>query len=210
MTNTQHDYTVLATKNSAEKTLASLKGKNYDAVIVNSKAEALAKIKELIPAGASVMNGASVTLQQIGYVDLLASGKHGWADLHSKITSENDEAKRHELRKQSVLSDFYIGSVHALTEAGDMVIASNSGSQLPHIVFTSPNLIFVISTKKIVPDFSEAMNRLDKHVIPLEDKRMMSAMNMHTTLNKIVIMKGEAPFMGRKIHVVLVEEDLGF
>lgn len=210
MTNTQPDYSTLASKTSVDKTLSSLKEKNYDPILVKTEAEALAKIKEIIPANSSVMSGASVTLEQIGYMEYLASEKHNWVNLHGKIRSENDETKRHELRKQSVLSDYYLGSVHALTEDGNMVIASNTGSQLPNIVFTSSNLIFVVSTKKIVSDLAEAMNRLEKYVIPLEDKHMMELMKVHTTLNKIVIFKGDAPFLGRKIHIILVEEDLGF
>lgn len=210
MTNTQHDYSSLSPRTSVDKTVTSLKEKQYDPILVKTKEEALEKIKELIPAGSTVMSGASVTLEQIGYPEYMASSKHNWVDLHGKIRSENDEAKRHELRRQSVLSDFYLGSVHALTENGEMVIASNTGSQLPNVVSTSPNLIFVVSTKKIVPDLAEAMNRLENYVIPLEDKHMMDMMNVHTTPNKIVIFKGEAVFMGRKIHIILVEEDLGF
>jgi len=210
MTNIQLDYSALASKTSIDKTINSLKEKNYDPILVKTKEEALEKIKELIPAKASVMSGSSVTLEQIGYMEYMASEKHTWINLHGKVRSENDEAKRHELRKQSVLSDYYLGSVHALTENGEMVIASNTGSQLPNIVSTSPNLIFVVSTKKIVPNLNDAMNRLESYVIPLEDKRMMEMMNVHTILNKIVIFKGDAPFLGRKIHIILVEKDLGF
>jgi L-lactate utilization protein LutB len=38
--------------------------------------EALARIKELIPAGSEVMNGSSTTLIEIGYSDLLKSEQH--------------------------------------------------------------------------------------------------------------------------------------
>jgi len=209
MTNIKN-YSTPASKETVDKTITALKNKNYNPILVKTKKEALEKIKELIPAGVSIMNGASVTLEQIGYLEYLAKKEHKWLDLHAQITSVNDEAKRHELRKQSSLSDFYLGSVHALTEEGEMVIASNTGSQLPHIVFTSPNLIFVLSTKKIVSNVDEAMKRLEEYVIPLEDKHMMNKFNVHTTLNKIVIFKGESPFIGRKINIILVEEDLGF
>jgi hypothetical protein len=114
------------------------------------------------------------------------------------------------LRKQAVLSDYYLGSVHALAETGEFIIASNSGSQLPHIVFTSPNLIFVVGTQKIVPTLADAMKRLEEHVIPLEDKHMMVAYGAHTMDSKIVIFKHENPMMGRKVRMILVNEKLGF
>ncbi len=204
------NFETLASKESLKKTIAALQNKNFKPIQVNTKAEALAKIKALIPKGASVMNGTSVTLEQIRYLKYLKSDKHPWDDLHAKITAENNDTKRHKLRKQSVLSDYYLGSVHALTEDGQLVIASNTGSQLPHIVFTSPNLIFVVSTKKIVSDLNEAMRRVEEHATPLEDKRLMEAMNSHTQLNKIVILKNDPDFLGRQIHIILVEENLGF
>jgi len=129
-------YNQLATAESIQKTIAALAEHNVEGLSVASGAAALAKIKELIPAGASVMNGASVTLEQIGFVDYLKSGEHGWNNLHANIVAETDKAKQAQLRKESALSDYYLGSVHGLSETGEFVIASNTGSQLPHVVFT--------------------------------------------------------------------------
>src|SRR6266478_2357503 len=138
-------YDTVATKESIDKTVKGLGSRNVLTTVVKNGAEALDKIKELIPQGASVMNGASTTLDQIGFIEYLKSGSHGWNNLHANILNEKDPAKQAVLRKQAVLSDYYLGSVHGLAETGEFVVASNSGSQLPHIVFTSPNLILVVS-----------------------------------------------------------------
>jgi len=204
------DWKELASQTSLDTTVTALKEKGYTVLVVENGAEALEKIKTLIPDGASVMNGASVTLEKVGYLDYLKSGKHKWMDWHAKVDAENDKAKRSELRKQSALSDYYLGSVHALSEDGQMVIASNSGSQLPHIVFTSPNLIFVIGTQKIAANLDEAMKRLEEYVVPLEDVHMKSLYGSGTQVSKIVIFRKENPMMGRKITVILVKEALGF
>lgn len=203
-------YNTLATKDAVEKTIKELGTRNVEAFLVRNKDEALAKIKELIPKGASVMNGASRTLEQIGFVDYLKSGEHGWNNLHEAIVKETDGAKQNILRRQALLSDYYLGSVHALSETGEFIIASNTGSQLPHIVFSSPNVIFVVSTKKIVPSLSETMNRLLEHVIPLENDNMMQKYGVGTAINKIVTFYGESEITGRKIRMILVDEDLGF
>jgi len=204
------EYNTLANKESVEKTTKSLRERNVEVFLVENSSEALAKIKELIPSESSVMNGASATLNQIGFVDYLKKGEHGWGNLHEAILNEKDPSKQALLRKQSVLSDFYLGSVHALAETGEFIIASNTGSQLPHIVFTSPNLIFVVSTKKIVPTLADAMNRLNEHVIPLEDKRAKEAYGFGTAANKVLIFNGENSKMQRKVMMILIEEDLGF
>lgn len=203
-------YTTLASEEVVQKTARSLADKHIEAIVVNTGADALQKIKELIPKGASVMNGSSVTLEHIGFVEYLKTGAHGWNNAHEGILAEKDPARQSLLRKQAVLSEYYLGSVHALIENGEFIIASNSGSQLPHIVFTSPNLIFVVSTKKIVPTFEDAMKRLQDHVIPLEDARARESYGMGTAANKIVIFKNENPKMGRKVYMILVQEDLGF
>lgn len=204
------DYDTLAPKEIVDKTILALTAKHVQPVVVKTKQQALDTVKSLIPKGASVMNGASVTLEQIGFIDYLKSGTHGWKNLHEEIVAETDPVKKSALRKQAALSDFYIGSVHALMENGEYIIASNTGSQLPPIVFTSPNLIFVVSTKKIVPSFAEAMRRLEEYVVPLEDKRMRERLGVGTSLNKIVLVKDENPMMKRNIHMILIEENLGF
>lgn len=204
------NYNTLATQEIIDRTEKALTAKHIEVIVVKTRTEALEKIKMLIPKGASVMNGSSVTLEQVGFIEYLKSGNHGWDNLHAAIVAEKDSAKQAMLRKQAVLSDYYLGSVHALIQNGEFLIASNSGSQLPHIVFTSPNLIFVVSTKKIVLSFEEGMKRLEEYVVPLEDKHMMEKYGVGTGLNKIVIFKNENPRMGRKILMILVEEDLGF
>ena len=204
------DYNKLASKKSVEKTSAALNINGMEVIVVKTGADALEKIKELIPEGASIINGASKTLEQIGFVEYLKSEKHNWNNLHEEIIQEKDHAKQMTLRKRAVLSDYYLGSVHALAESGEFVVASNSGSQLPHIVFTSPNLIFVVSTKKIVPTLTDAMTRLEQHVVPLEDMNIMEKYKMHTMVSKIVIFKRENPMMGRKVRMILVNDNLGF
>lgn len=156
------------------------------------------------------MNGSSVTLEQIGFTDYLKSGKHPWIDLHGQVNAENEPAKRNLLRNQATLSDYYLGSVHAVTYDGDFIVVSNTGSQLPHIVFTSPNLIFVVSTKKIVPTLAAGMKRLEEHVFPLENQHMKELYNAESNISKIVIFKKDPTYLNRKINFILVSENLGF
>ncbi len=203
-------YDMLASDDVLNATVEALKARNFTPVVVNTKEEALEHIKSLIPQGASVMNGSSTTLQQLGFVDYLKGGAHGWNNLHEAIVKEEDTAKQGELRRQALLSDYYLGSVHALSQTGEMIIASNSGSQLPHIVYSSPNVIFVVGTQKITPSLEEASKRLREYVVPLEDARMKSVGAAGTALNKEFIFHGEPTYTGRTITVLLVKEQLGF
>lgn len=204
------DYTTLASAESQKKTADGLTNRRFEPILVENSAKALELIKASIPKGASVMNGSSVTLEEIGFVDYLKSGKHDWNNLHEAVIAEKDPVKRAELRKRSVVSDFYLGSVSALSETGEMVIGSNTGSQMPHLVYSSQNLILVVGAQKITPTFAAAIERLEKHVIPLEDEHMKKLYGAGTTHNKTVILHGESVMMKRSVKVLIVNEKLGF
>lgn len=204
------NYNTLPTNEQVQKTAEALTQNGIEPIIVASGAEALKKIKELIPSGVSVMNGSSETLREIGFIDYLKEGTHGWNNLHATVLAEQDPQKQALLRKQSVLSDYYLGSVHALSETGEFVVGSNTGSQLPHLVYTSPNIIFVVGTQKIVPTLADALQRLDQYVVPLEDKRAKDIGWGGTMLSKVLIWKKENPKMGRNVKMILVNESLGY
>lgn len=203
------DYQKLASEESIKKTIQSLENHNFIPIYLKDRAEALEKIKQLIPDGVSVMNGSSTTLQEIGFIDFLKS-EHKLDNLHEKILAETDLTKQSLLRRQSVVSDFYLGSAHALTEEGEVVIASNSGSQLPHLAFTSPNIILVIGAQKIIPTITDALKRIEEYAVPLEDERMRKVSGRGTLHAKTLIMHQENPAMGRKIYILIVGEKLGF
>lgn len=204
------NYETAANAQAVSKTIDALAERSITAIVVSNRAEALEKVKSLIPKGASLMNGSSRTLEEIGFVDYVKSEDHGWRNLHEEILLEKDPEKQGMLRKQAVLSDYYLGSVHAIAETGQFVIASNSGSQLPHIVFTSPNLIFVIGTQKITPTLDAALARVREYVLPLEDKRMKDEGMGGSAISKLLIFEREPVFMGRKVHIIFVNEKLGF
>jgi L-lactate utilization protein LutC len=160
-------FDMLASQDVLNKTKEALTKNGFLPEVIATGKESLARIKELIPTGVSVMNGSSRTLDEIGFISYLKDGEHGWNNLHANIVAEKDPAKQGMLRQQSSLSEYFLSSVHALTENGELVIASNSGSQLPSLAFTSPNLILVVGTQKITSNLDEAMVRLKEYVFPL-------------------------------------------
>lgn len=191
-------------------TIKNLTDRGFIGEFVSTKALALERIKELIPKSASIMNGSSRTLEQIGFIEYLKGGEHGWNNLHANILNEKDPELQAKLRRESVLSEFYLGSAHAITELGEILIASNTGSQLPHLVFTSPNIILIVGMQKVVPNLNEAFIRLNDYVYPLEDQRMKTAGMGGSFISKELIIRKEQEFMGRKFHIIFVEEILGF
>jgi len=202
-------YEIIPSDETIKKVSLALHARNVTTIIVDTKEEALEEIKKLIPKGAEVMNGSSTTLKEAGFMDYLGGDANGWDNVHAKITSEKDPVVHAKLRKESVLADYFLGSVHAITEEGQLLIASGSGSQVPSYAFTSNNVIWVASANKIVADLDGAFDRLKNYVYPLEDKRMKSVGYPGSTIGKILIFEREI-VPTRKLTMILVKEKLGF
>ncbi len=190
-----------------ERTIDALSARGFNAEFVPDRAAALEKVRSLLPEGARVMTAGSKTLEEIGFTPLLTSGDHGWVNLKSKIIAEKDKEKQLALRREATFADYFLGSVHAVTTSGQLVAGSASGSQLAAYAFGGKNLILVVGVQKITEDLDQALARLREHSVPLEDKRMKSLGAPGTYLSKIFIFEREAQ---RNVHVILVNEKLGF
>jgi L-lactate utilization protein LutB len=206
--NPNQEFAKLASEESIRKVARALEENGMEVEVLENKVEALERLKASIPEGSEVMTGSSITLDQIGFTDLLTSGKHPWKNLKEAIVNEKDQAKQMELRKKSVLSDYFLGSVQAITEDGQVLIASNSGSQLPAYAFTSPHVIWVAGTQKIVADFDTALRRIQEYCLLLENERAQKAYGMKSNVSKVLIINKE--IMPGRIKILLVKERLGF
>lgn len=202
-------YDTLASIEAVKKTIEALKTRNVIVELVNTKEEALDKIIKLIPAGKEVMTGGSTTLDQIGLTDMLKSGKHPWKNLKDQILAEKDSVKQMVLRKKSITSEYFLGSVHAVTQTGEILIVNATGSSIPSCAFSSDNVIWIVGTQKIVPTLEDGFKRIREHCVPLEDKRMKSIGYEGTTIGKYLIFEREIN-ENRKINLIFVNENLGF
>jgi hypothetical protein len=103
--------------------------------------------------------------------------------------------------------DYALGSVHAVTREGALVIASASGSQLASYAWGATNVIFVIGAQKLVPTLDAAHERIFQHSLKLEDARAYAAYGQNSSVGKILEIHQELP--GR-IHAVLIRQSIGF
>ncbi len=196
----------LADNGTLEKTAQALRKRGFEVMIVDSGDEARKKVLELLPKGSEVMNVTSTTLDQIGVSKDIEDGEY--TSLRKMIMSVDDERERHLARKRSLTPEYGIGSVHAVTEDGQVMIASASGSQLPIYAYGADHVIWVVGTQKIVKNLDDAFKRVYEHSLPLESERAHRAYHIPgSSVNKILIFEKETP--GR-IQIIFVREKLGF
>jgi len=196
---------------ASEATLAAvadrLRERNFEAVIVNTAAEARAAVLARIPEGAQVHSGKSKSLEDLGlFKELMESDRY---DFVRKRTQKMDrKTQGREIAKLGATPEYMLGSVQALTEAGQMVVASASGSQIGPYSSGAQTLILVVGSQKIVPDLDTALRRITEHVQPYEDARLREQMGIGTKLARILIM--ERDFTPGRTTVILVREPVGF
>ncbi len=202
-------YTDLATASQVQQTAEAVQARGIKVHIVDTPAQALEKIHELIPAGSDVMTGGSQTLREIGLEDLLMAKTHPWVNLKDAILAENNPVKQGHLRAQSTLAQYFLGSVHAIAETGEIVIASGSGSQIPSYAFSSRNVIWVAGTQKIVPNLDAALKRVREYALPQEDKRMKALGYPGSAITKLLIVEAEPAMLQRNVNLILVNHLVG-
>ncbi|MGD0877898.1 MAG: lactate utilization protein [Anaerolineales bacterium] len=204
-------YIPLPDTDQLQRTMETVKARGIKVELVETKEAALTRLQVLIPAGAVVMTGGSVTLTQIGFDALLISGNHPWRNFKADLLAEKDPAKQFVLRLQGTQAEYFLGSVNAISETGELVFASATGSQLPAYSFTSRNIIWVAGAQKIAATLDEALRRVREYVLPMEDQRQKNAGNNNGTfIGKILIMEREPAYLRRNLTLILVNEVLGF
>jgi len=197
----------LANKATIDKTKQSLEANGIKVIVVDSGKEAKEKALSLIQKGSSVMTATSTTAQQIG-LDSAIDESVDFESLRKKIMALSQSEQRAQARRINSAPDYVVGSVHAVTEDGKIVIASNSGSQLAPYAFSAAHVIWLVGTQKIVKNLDEAMKRIEEYTFKLEDERLMNAYGMHSGIRKVLIINSEV--MPERITMILVKERLGF
>lgn len=201
-------YDTIASSEQIEKTKQALEANGF-AVIVAEDGEAAKKTAlDLLPKGAEVLTNTSVTLDELG-LDKAINESGDYDSVRNKLNAMwGDPSKKRDQRKLGAAPDYSIGSVHAITEAGEVFIASNTGSQLPGYVYGAGKVVWVVGAQKLVKDEAEARTRLAEHVVPLENERAKAAYGVGTNLSKLLIVSKEVE-PGR-ITIILVKEKLGY
>ena len=196
-----------ATAPRLERAAAALAAHGFTVEILDDAAAARNRIKDLIPAGASVFTGASETLRLAGIEeDIDAGGRYD--AIRARGQAMNRATQLAEIWRLMSTPDVIMGSVHAVTETGSLVIASASGSQLPGYAGGSLRAIWVVGAQKVVPDLSSALRRVEEHCLPLESDRAMNVYGKPSAINRLLILNAE-PQPGRGI-VLLLREAIGF
>ena len=204
---TVKNYTKAAPNEQIAKVKKALEAKGFKVKVVDDLKQMHDEVVSIIPEGSEVFTAASETLRLSGLdKELNESGKYiSVRNKFMPLAGRPD--KEVEMRRIGSGSDYAIGSVHALTEDGQAVLASASGSQIPNYAYGASHFIWVVGSQKLVKDLDEALDRIETHTFPLEDARALKAYGANSSINKILIYRKEPKGRGT---IIIIKEPVGF
>jgi hypothetical protein len=203
----------------AECVIENLKMRNVSAVFCRSSKEAVSEIRKLIPDGASVALGGSVTVIQSGLLDELRRMNIKLLDRYRDGIT-NDEVE--EILRQGVSADILVTSSSAVTADGKLVNEDGRGNRVAGMIFGPKKVILMVGMNKVVPTVDDALTRIKNVAAPLNCIRLgadtpcartgfCDDANCHAPqriCSQIVII--ESNRVKDRLTVVLVGEELGY
>ncbi len=158
------------TEKRARRVIEALKANNMEGWYLPRADQVRDFVAQLIPAGAPVANGGSMTLAETGVMDLLAGGSYNFLD-RSKVSGEALDR----LYRQVFSADWYLASANAITEAGEIYNVDGNSNRVAAITFGPKNVLLVAGCNKIVKDLAAAKDRVEAIAAPANTVRLSCA-----------------------------------
>jgi len=201
------EFAKLASDEQIEIVVEALEANNIHAMVVENGEEAKKAVLKLVPLRAEVYANVSKTLEKIGMTEEI--DKSGRYDaVRPKVLSLDRRTQADEIRILRSRPAYIIGSVHAITEAGQLMTASNGGSQLAPYAYGAHKVILIVGAQKIVKDLNQGFRRIQEYSYPLEDARLRATLGAPSAVGKILIVDRE--IIPGRTTVIIVKEELGF
>jgi L-lactate utilization protein LutC len=200
------DFERPADRAHLQRTAAALAARGFKAQVADTAEHARELVLAAIPEGAEVHIALSETMREIGITkEIDESGRYD--SIRARLSALDRETQAREMRKLGAAPDYIVGSAHAITDDGQVVVGSGSGSQLGAYAYAGGNVILVVGHQKLVSDLDEGLRRVREYSLPREYMRMQDAGRPGSLLAKTLIIHHEP---SARISVILVPETLGF
>jgi L-lactate utilization protein LutC len=201
------DFARLASDEQIERAARALEDNGIRVLIAQHGEEAEKMILDLLPEGAEVFTASSQTLEQLGIPQELEQSEQ-YELVRDKLKKMDKRTQNREMVELGATPEYILGSVHAVTEDGQVLVASNTGSQLAPYAASAAHVIWVVGAQKIVRDMEEAVRRIEEYAYPREDERLREAKGVPSGVNKVLLIQKE--IQPGRVTMVIVKEELGY
>ena len=206
----------IANQNLANTMIKNMAKKNLEGYYCATSAEAVEKALSLMPEGASVTWGGSMTLTECGLMDALKTANY---EIIDRDTAKTPEESRVMYSKQ-VLADYFLMSTNAITIDGELVNIDGRSNRVSCLCWGPQNVIIIAGMNKVVPDVESAIKRVRNMAAPANCVRLNKntpcaqtgkcgdCYSQESICSQVLITRrSSAP---NRIKVILVGEELGY
>lgn len=152
-----------------ERTCENLNKNGIDSFYVEKREDVVELLKKLIPTGATVSIGGSVTLDECNVPEFLKSGNFNYLDRYEpRLSREQIE----EIFHKAFFADVYLSSSNAVTEKGELYNVDGNSNRVAAILYGPKQVILVCGINKIVPDIQAAIQRVKSVAAPANAIRL--------------------------------------
>lgn len=201
------DFARLASDDQIKRTARALEESGIRVLIAEHGEEAEKMVFDHLPEGAEVFTASSQTLEQLGIPASLEQSEQ-YELVREQLKKMDKETQQREMEEMGATPQYILGSVHAVTEDGQVLVASNTGSQLAPYAASAANVIWVVGAQKIVRDMDEAVRRIEEYAYPREDERLREAKGVPSGINKVLWINKEV--RPDRVTMIIVKEELGY
>lgn len=195
----------------------NLRARHFDAYYCATKEDALRQALALIPQGASVGWGGTVSAQQIGLFSAIRSGDYRPIDRDQCATAQEKE----EAMRRALFADVFITGANGMSLDGQMVNIDGTGNRVAAIIYGPKSVLVIAGMNKVEDTLEDAIRRARTVASPMNCQRFegkqtpcavtgacSDCKSEDCICNQIVITRHCRP-VGR-IKFILVGEELGF
>jgi hypothetical protein len=217
----------------AQQVIKNLQKRKMKGLYFRDRAQALSAVLDMIPPGAVVARGDSISIDRIGLlpkiiernrnalIDPFRTGADGrWA---------NSPDERQRMMRETFFADVFVTGTNAVTLDGKLVNVDGNGNRVAAMIFGPGKVILVAGIEKIVKDVPEALERIHNYAAPVNAKRHVlkhhdepleglpcvrtgacaDCRHEWRICNYTVVIDGAMPQHVERINVVIVGEELG-
>ena len=207
---------VIRNKKLAEKIIAGLKSRHMEGFYAETREEALKQALALIPEGASVSWGGTMSAAEIGLLDAVKNGNYHVIDRSGAATPEEKRARETE----AYSCDYFIASSNAITEDGVLINLDGNSNRVSCIAYGPEHVLMIIGMNKVVPDLEAGISRTRHEAAPINAQRFdietpckktgacADCKSPQSICCNLLITRLE--LHPDRMKVILVGEDLGF
>ena len=199
-----------------EEIIKNFKSRNVDVTFFETLNDVKGRINELIPENCSVGIGNSKTLKEMNISEILR--ERGNLIFDKTLAQSKEEVNQ--IKKKSLLSDWYITGTNAISKQGHIVNIDHSGNRVAAMIYGPDNVIVVVGANKICDTLDDAIQRARSISAPmnakragynppcLELKKCVDCKTSERVCFNLVIIEGQ--FVKDRMKLFIVNEELGF